>query len=283
MFEEYTPRVFPRDREGLRVQRCTMHISKYSLCVVSVCGEITVRFYTPDVRYSLDRAVEMGALKLESANGKLVVRERLCGDTAEAVLKETRERSEKLAFFLTMALGNVFTVKDVDVVITAGEGGKKGIMTADSIKIRDEALVVKQLGNDSIRKIEEVLRQDYAPGELVRALKYIRRGLFEEDHVDKFLNCYIAFELLAAAVKLHGGEGWITNFCSSYGIKCEFGGYKVNEIRAALVHPKMEKKEKGKELSKEQAEELARAYAGEFCNEVFAALRRITQGKDCCT
>lgn len=243
---------------------------------MSVCGEITVRFYTPDVRYSLDRAVEIGALKLESANDMLVVRERLCGDTAEAVLKEARERSEKLAFFLSMALGDVFAVEN-DVVITAEEGGKKGIMTADSIKIREEVLVVKQLGEDSIRKIEEVLRQDYAPGELIRALKYIRRGLFEEDHVDKFLNCYIAFELLAAAVKRYGEKGWIANFCSSYGIRCEFGGYKVNEIRAALLHPE------AKKLSKEQAEELARAYAGEFCNEVFAALRRIMQRKNCCT
>jgi len=234
-----------------------------------------VRLYAPHIRYSLDHAVELGAPKLESVNGTLVVRERLCGDTAEAVLSEAREMSEKLAFLLSMALGDVFAVKDVDVVITAG--GKKGIMVADSIKIREEVLVIKQLGEDSMRKIEEVLRQDYAPGELVRALKYIRRGLFEEDHVDKFLNCFIAFELLAAAVKRYGGEGWITNFCSSYGIRCEFGGYKVNKIRAALVHPKVE------ELNKEQAEELARAYAGEFCNEVFAALKRIMQRKTCCT
>ena len=254
---------------------------RYSLYVVSVCGEIMVRLYTPGVRYSLDRAVEIGALKLENVNGMLVVHERLCGDTAEAVLKEARERSEKLSFFLSMALGDVFAVENVDVVITAGEGGKKGIMAADSAKIIEEVLVVKQLGEDSIRKIEEVLRQDYAPGELVRAWKYIRRGLFEEDHVDKFLNCYIAFELLAAAVKRYGKKGWIANFCTSYGIRCEFGGHKVNEIRAALLHPKMEKKEK--ELDKEQAEELARAHAGEFCNEVLAALRRITQRRNCCT
>jgi hypothetical protein len=241
---------------------------------MSVCGEITVRFYTPDVRYSLDRAVELGALKLESVNGMLVVRERLCNNTAEAVHKKVRERSERLAFLLSMALGDVFAVENVDVVISAEEEGKKGIMVADSAKIIEEALVIKQFGEDSIRKIEEVLRQDYAPDELIRALKYIRRGLFEEDHVDKFLNCYIAFELLAAADECYGGEGWTANFCSSYGIKCEFGGYKVNKIRAALVHPKAE------ELNKEQAEELARAYAGEFCKEVFAALRRITQRKN---
>jgi len=233
-----------------------------------------VRLYTPGVRYSLDRAVEIGALKLESVNGMLVVHERLCGDTAEAVLKETRERSEKLSFFLSMALGDVFAVENVDVVTTAGEEGKKDIMATDSAKIREEALVIKQLGEDPIRRIEDVLRQNYAPGELIRALKYIRRGLFEEDHVDKFLNCYIAFELLAAAVKRYGKKGWIANFCSSYGIKCEFGGNKVNEIRAALVHPETKK------LSKEQAEELARAYAGEFCKEVFAALRRIMQRKN---
>jgi hypothetical protein len=244
---------------------------------MSVCGETMVRLYAPHVRYSLDHAVELGAPKLESMNGMLVVRERLCGDTAEAVLKEARERSEKFAFLLSMALGDVPTVENVDVVITAEERGKKVIMVTDSAKIGEEALVIKQLGKDSMRKIEEVLKQDYAPGELIRALKYIRRGLFEEDHVDKFLNCYIAFELLAAAVKRYGGEGWITNFCSSYGIRCEFGGYKVNEIRAALVHPE------AKKLSKEQAEELARAYAGEFCNEVFAALRRIVQRKNCCT
>ncbi len=244
---------------------------------MSVCGDTMVRLYAPHVRYSLDHAVELGALKLENVNGMLVVRERLCGDTAETVLKEMREMSEKLAFLLSMALGDVFAVKDVDVVITAEERGKKDIMTADSAKIREEALVIKQLGEDSMRKIEEVLRQGYAPGELVRAFKYIRRGLFEEDHVDKFLNCFIAFELLAAAVKRYGGEGWITNFCSSYGIRCEFGGYKVNDIRAALLHPE------AKELKKEQAEELARAYAGEFCNEVFVALRRIMQRKNCCT
>jgi hypothetical protein len=244
---------------------------------MSVCGETTVRLYAPHVRYSLDHAVELGALKLESVNGMLVVRERLCGDTAEAVLKEARERSEKLAFLLSMALGDVPTVKDVDVVITAEEGGKKVIMVTDSAKLIEEALVIKQLGEDSMRKIEEVLRQDYAPGELIRALKYIRRGLFEEDHVDKFLNCYIAFELLAAKEGRHGEKGWIANFCSSYGIKCEFGGYKVNKIRAALVHPKAE------ELSKKQAEELARVHAGEFCKEVFAALRRIMQRKNCCT
>jgi len=244
---------------------------------MSVCGETMVRLYAPHVRYSLDHAVELGALKLESINGMLVVRERLCGDTADAVLKEARERSEKLAFLLSMALGDVFAVKDVDVAITAEERSKKGIMATDSAKIIKEALVIKQLGEDSMRKIEEVLRQDYAPGGLVRAFKYIRRGLFEEDHVDKFLNCFIAFELLAAAVERYGGEGWITNFCSSYGIRCEFGGYKVNDIRAALLHPE------AKKLSKEQAEELTRAHAGEFCNEVFAALRRIMQRKNCCT
>jgi len=121
---------------------------------MSVCGEITVRFYTPDVRYSLDRAVELGALKLESVNGMLVVRERLCGDTAEAVLKEAREMSEKLAFLLSMALGDVLTVENVDVVITAEERGKKVIMVTDSAKIREEVLVIKQLGEDSMRQID---------------------------------------------------------------------------------------------------------------------------------
>jgi hypothetical protein len=208
-----------------------------------VCGEAAVRLRAPNVRYSLDRAVELGqlGLKLESVSGALIARERLCGDSVEAVRRKVRERAEELAFLLSMALGDVLTVEDVDVEITAEEGGKRVITVTDYAKLVEEFHVTKQLGEDSIREIEQVLRQRYAPGELVRAFRYIRRGLLEEDQVDKFLNCYIAFELLAAAVECYGGEGWITNFCSSYGIRCEFGGYRVNEIRAALLHPKTEK------------------------------------------
>jgi hypothetical protein len=63
------------------------------------------------------------------------------------------------------------------------------------------------------------------------------------------------------------GDSWVERFCADYGLKCEFEGMSVNEIRNLIMH------EPGED--REQAEEIARKHADEFGQEVFKAIRKV--------
>ncbi|RLI76522.1 hypothetical protein DRP05_12735 [Archaeoglobales archaeon] len=120
---------------------------------------------------------------------------------------------------------------------------------------------------------------------IMRVLKWWRRGFVEEDKIDKFIDFYIAFEMIGKKVAEEVAEeeakddkekkkmknAWINTFCKKYELdkkQFEYNGYRVNQIRAALLHAKHEL------LDKEEAEELAEKYADEFGMEVLKSVRK---------
>jgi len=121
-------------------------------------------------------------------------------------------------------------------------------------------------------------------GNILRAIRWWGRGSKETDKIDKFINFYIAFELIGKKIaeefaektaksdkeKKEMKEQWINTFCNVCKLdpkQFEYNGFRVNQIRAALVHAKH------KELTKEQAEELTKEYADEFGKKVLKAIK----------
>ena len=104
----------------------------------------------------------------------------------------------------------------------------------------------------------------------MRAIKWWREGNLEEDNVDKFLDYFISFEILASikGYKSEYKEDWARKFSEDYSITHKPGGkMTINEIRNYIMH------ELGPE--KEEAEKLANKYADTFGREILYAIKRI--------
>jgi len=105
--------------------------------------------------------------------------------------------------------------------------------------------------------------------DLLRVVKWWALGDLDTDPVDRFLKFFIAFEMLASLMGYKGkfGDSWVERFCADYGLKCEFEGMSVNEIRILIIH------EPGED--RDRAEEAARKHADEFWREVLKAIRKV--------
>ncbi|MCD6301388.1 MAG: hypothetical protein J7L82_04880, partial [Staphylothermus sp.] len=104
-----------------------------------------------------------------------------------------------------------------------------------------------------------------------RAIKFWSRALAENDPINRFINYYIAFEILGKNIYHYHIEAWVSSICKDYKLECNYEGYKVNEIRAALLHSR------NKRLTKEKAEELAKKYADHFGRNIFQLLRELVR------
>jgi 3-deoxy-D-manno-octulosonate 8-phosphate phosphatase KdsC-like HAD superfamily phosphatase len=105
---------------------------------------------------------------------------------------------------------------------------------------------------------------------LLRAIKWWRKGNLEEDNVDKFLDYFISFEMLASikGYKSKYEDKWAMEFSENYSITYKPGGkMTVNEIRNYIMH------KPGPE--KEDAEKLANEYADAFGREILNAIKKI--------
>jgi hypothetical protein len=242
--------------------------------------------------YIFDSVIEYDGVKLKTENGKI------CGELVVVVDRpdfnlageEALRRIERLASLLTLALDDGFAVEDVNVELLPriiDKGREKVIEIYEHVEIWTVAslntYVVKYTKEKLAEAVLELKQlegklQGFKQGEaLLRAIKWWRRGFLEEDKVDKFLDCYIAFEILASILgytKCKESEekcktecSWAKRFAEDYSITFRVGEMSLTEIRNNIMHAP------GPE--KDEAEKLAAQHADRFCMELLNAIKKI--------
>lgn len=134
---------------------------------------------------------------------------------------------------------------------------------------------------DKIEKLNADDRRD-----LLRAIKFWNRGATDTDAIDKFINFFIAFEIIGKNLvsswkKDDKGfdleKEWanvLREVCEKkYGLRFYYGDETASTIRAAILHYRTKK------ISKEEAEELANKYADRFGADVLNLIVRFIEEK----
>ncbi len=246
--------------------------------------DITFRFRSKlNISYSFDSVMEHEGIKMETKDGKI------CGGTTISIEKDdynfAREKAveelEKLASVLTLIFGEAFVVEDVEVKrkpIIENKGKFKKIILDEVLGVKDVSIRRDvKYSKESLDKIKEEMKKltdkinELKEGkDFLRAIKWWRKGNLEEDGVDKFLDYFISFEMLASikGYKSKYKEDWARKFSDDYSITYKPDGeVTINEIRNIIMH------EPGPE--KEKAEKLAIQYADIFGKEVLEAIKKI--------
>ena len=146
----------------------------------------------------------------------------------------------------------------------------------DAIKPTDEDInIIKIFGNahaeisrinDNLKKIGLESRSIF-----LRSLKYWNRAMSDPDPIDRFINLYIALELLKGLLlrkePSKKKREWVNTLHKKYNFNKFYEGYKIHDIRAALLHYKNER------LSKEEAERIIEKHVDEFAQEIFRLMK----------
>lgn len=116
----------------------------------------------------------------------------------------------------------------------------------------------------NLKKLEENSRKTF-----YRALKYWNRAMSDPDPIDRFLNLYIALEILAGELvnEEYRENKWVNALYNKFGFNGIYRGHKIHSIRAALLHYK------NNELSKEEAERIIEKHVDEFAQEIFRLMK----------
>ena len=96
------------------------------------------------------------------------------------------------------------------------------------------------------------------------------KGNLEEDKIDKFLDYFISFEMLASIeeYKSKYGKDQARKFSDNYSITHKPGGeITVNSIKNKIMH--------GPGPGRKKAEKLANQYADSFGEEILKAIKKI--------
>jgi len=234
----------------------------------------------PEFGFSFSRAIQLRGVTLETREGKIHGKFTItpeCDDYNSAK-ERARETAEMIALLLTLALGAGFVVEDVRVdrkPIIEEEGRVKKIVVSDYV-YASEALVTitRKCSEEEMTKLEaelqklaNKLKQAEYGEDLLRVIKWWRKGNMEEDGVDAFLHYYIAFEMLAS-LKGYKCEEWAKRFAEDYSITYKPDGKtRITDIRNWLVH--------ARDPEKEIAEKLASQHAGRFGSELLNAIKMI--------
>jgi hypothetical protein len=236
-------------------------------------------------KYHFEVPVELDGVRLETRDGKV------CGEVTMSVADPARIEQEvcrevdRVALLLTLQSGEGFAVEDFRVRgavrVSGGERGDTTEVRLEAhvvLKVREEVLIERtaRYTKERLERLVAELRElssrlsKLGRGEdILRAVRWWRKGYLEEDRVDRFLHYYIAFEILASVKGYKSRyKDWAKRFSEDYSITYRPDGKtSVRDIRSWLVH------EPGQE--KDRAEELARQYADRFGAEVLRAIKRI--------
>jgi hypothetical protein len=239
--------------------------------------------------------IEYDGIKLKTENDKI------CGELVVLVDRpdfklaeeEALRRIERLASLLTLALNDGFVVEDVNVEPLPriiDKGREKIIEIYEFIGIQEVEFKInvnyprEKLAEvvSELRQIELKLKGSSYGEELLRAIKWWRKGFLEEDKVDKFLNCYIAFEMLASILgytKCKGSEekckaecAWAKRFAEDYSITFRVSEMSLTEIRNNIMHVPGPERDK--------AEKLAAQHADCLCMELLNTIKKIISASE---
>lgn len=237
----------------------------------------------PSISYSFDGVIEHEGVTIETRDGKICGKMVISVESGDYNLARERaiKEVEKLTAMLTVILGGGFTIEDIRIErrpIIESEGKVKKITVSDIIVPKEEVHVTKTFSRESLEDVKTKLKElTDKIGKLNRSMDYLRaikwwaKGDLEEDKVDKFLDYFISFEMLAS---LKGysrekyGDEWARKFSEKYSITYRPGERKpITDIRNKIMHAP------GPE--KDEAEELAKQYADSFGRELLEAIKKI--------
>ena len=248
--------------------------------------------YIYDVEFELigtnglvfEDVIEFGDFKLKSekSEGTGIEITKILGTTTIKLGRVNYKLARELAIqkiqqdllpLLVLTSNSGYSISNVSVKLRPtikGDGKTWYVELSEFIGVSLKVHVFKQITKSNIEsyreelksckhKIEKLSEED--KGNFLRAIRFWNRGKTDSDKIDKFINFYIASEILGKNL-VKNEKSWVKNVCEKYGLTREYEGVKVNDIRNALVHAKYEK------LSSERAEELAIKYVDKFGNEV---------------
>jgi hypothetical protein len=254
--------------------------------------EFEVRFTLksrPDVGFSFDRAIQLGGMTLETREGKIhgTMTLRLESDEPNVAREKALEEAEKIASLLSFALNAGFAVEEVRVTRKPEikeEGRVKKITIFDYVIVREWANITATYSIERINELEIKLQnlmnriERGAHGrDLLRAIKWWRKGYLEEDKVDAFLHYYIALEMLASIKgykdkKDKYKDDWVKRFAEDYSITYKPDGRtSINEIRGMILHAPGPEKEAAEKLAAQCADKLGQ----ELLNAIKRALEEL--------
>lgn len=97
--------------------------------------------------------------------------------------------------------------------------------------------------------------------EFLRAIKFYNRGLNEFDKIDKFINFFIAFEIIGKSLASNE-NAWINEISSKFNVKYHYEEFPLSQIRAAIIH------RKNKSMDWHKAVEIVEKYVDAFGQDV---------------
>ena len=234
-------------------------------------------------KYQFDEAIELDGIKLETRDG------RICGEVVvqtdkldfNLIVEKAFEKANKIASLLALHFGEGFAVEDVvprPIVIVREKERVVEIEIHEFVRSYVEAslTMVKRFSKEDLSKTKSELKEllnrlsRLERGEdTLRAIKWWRKGYLEEDKVDKFLDYYIALEMLASIKGYKDKyQDWVRKFSEDYSITYKPDGrVGIDKIRNRLMHAP------GPE--KDEAEKLVELYADRFGAELLKAIRKV--------
>jgi hypothetical protein len=225
------------------------------------------------VDFPLQDELEYYGVKLRVEGGVVRGSATVHASNSEEAKQKGRELAEVVASVLTLVFGRAFSVEQINInqASQRREGDRQVIEAKDVALIYDQAKAAPWPMNwkELVVRYMQLLTANKEKPEFIRVLKWWRAGDVDDDPLDKFLKFYIAFELLAAALRYRRrcNKEWAKQFCRDFGIT-----YQINEkfslprIRNSLVH------EPGEE--REEAEKLAAQHAERFGLELLEAIKK---------
>jgi len=247
-------------------------------------------------KYSFSDVVEYEDIKLRTEDGKIHGETSLLLERADINLAREMaiEKIEKLTSLLTLIFKEGLIIENINVIpvptVTVIDRGREKVIEIHDykqIKIEVEAHleVYRKFSKEETDRIKAELRKlssrvsELEHGkDLLRAIKWWRKGYFEEDKVDKFLDYYIVFEMLASIMDYKKCEkseekcktkcNWAERFAKDYSITYEIiENANLAYIRNKILHAP------GPE--KDEAEKLAMRHADRFGIELLNAIKKI--------
>jgi len=217
-------------------------------------------------------------LTYENEN-EIRVETKIKSDTPDLNIREiiTSEVNYKIIPVLALisSSGYIFDPNSVSYGVECKENNKVVLKHTFSNIVRIEARNLRKVSKPFVQKeINELINfwkylDDETRKDIARAVRFWSRGLADDDPIDKFINYYIAFEIIGKNIYKYNEKTWVTDICKEHELECKYDGYKVNDIRAALLHSRHTKH---RELTKEKAEEIVVGHADQFGNNIFYLL-----------
>jgi len=236
-------------------------------------------------KYLFEDTIELGGVRLTTKDGRIygeiMVQVENEDISLKSLLEKVFEKADEVASLLTLHFGEGFAIEDFKPDFTMVDKKKEDgveIEIRKSLKFYAETFlsIEKKVSKKGLSKIESELKEllgklsKLERGEdLLRAIKWWRKGYLEEDGVDKFLDYYIAFEILASIMGYNDRhEDWVKKLSEKYSITYKPDGrISIDEIRNRLMHTP--------DPEKDKAEELAKQCADRFGKELLEAIRKI--------